>query len=450
MTAKFRFRLPAAAIVALSFLIIILIGTGLLCIPAASNSGEVDFLTALFTATSATCVTGLAVVPTATHWSYFGQAVILLLIQVGGLGFITIISLFIFYVKKRTSLSQRKLVMQSAGSVSLDGIKSLVVYILAGTLAFELLGAFLLCFSFVPAFGWGQGIWQAVFTSVSAFCNAGFTITDSFGQDSLTAFVSDPLVNIVVCLLIIIGGIGFFVWGDVVKHKHKLKSYSLHSKIVFAVTGALIAFGWIAFALFEWNNPDTLGGYDSGTKILASMFLAVTPRTAGFNTINTAGLSNAGSILTTVYMFIGGSPGSTAGGVKTTTIAILFFFSVASSKRYSETHVFRRKLEEDTLSQAVVVVSLYIAAIFVCAMAIAAIEGANGISSSDVVFEVVSAVGTVGLSKGITAGLHVASKLILILLMFFGRVGGYTLILVFSKERNPVTISRVAEHIIIG
>ncbi|MGN0814722.1 MAG: TrkH family potassium uptake protein [Candidatus Coproplasma sp.] len=450
MAGKFRFRLPTAAIFALSFLIIILIGTGLLCIPAATNSGKVDFLAAFFTATSATCVTGLAVVPTATHWSYFGQAVILLLIQIGGLGFITIISIFFFYVQKRASLSKRKLVMQSAGSVSLDGIKNLVKYILVGTFICEFIGAFLLCFSFVPAFGWGQGIWQSVFTSVSAFCNAGFTVTDSYGQDSLCAFVSDPLVNIVVCLLIIIGGIGFFVWGDIVKHRHKLKSYSLHSKIVLFSTCVLVVAGWILFALFEWNNPQTIGDYDVGTKILASLFLSVTPRTAGFNTVNTAGLSGAGSVLTVIYMFIGGSPGSTAGGVKTTTVAILFFFTVATSKRYFETHVFKRKLEEDALSQAVAIVFLYLAAIMVSALAIAAIEGASGVNSSDVVFEVVSAVGTVGLSRGITAGLHVASKLILIGLMFFGRVGGYTLILVFSKERSPVTISRVAEHIIVG
>ncbi|MGN0818270.1 MAG: TrkH family potassium uptake protein [Candidatus Coproplasma sp.] len=450
MVGKIRFRLPAAAVVALSFLVIILIGTGLLCIPAAINSGEVDFLVALFTATSATCVTGLSVVPTATHWSYFGQAIILLLIQVGGLGFITIISIFFLYIQKRTSLSKRKLVMQSAGSVNLEGVKSLVKYILIGTFAFEFIGAFLLCFSFVPEFGWGQGIWQSVFTSVSAFCNAGFTITDSYGQDSLCAFVSDPLVNIVVCLLIIIGGIGFFVWGDVVKHKHRLKSYSLHAKIALATTGFLISVGWVLFAVFEWNNPQTIGNYDAGTKILASMFLSVTPRTAGFNTINTANLSNAGSILTAVYMFIGGSPGSTAGGVKTTTVAVLFFFMIATAKRYSETHVFRRKLEDDALHQASVIMSLYVAAIIICAVAISAIEAASGLTTGDIVFEVISAVGTVGLSRGITAGLHVASKLLLIVLMFFGRVGGYTMILVFAKERSPVTILRVPEHIIIG
>lgn len=450
MSGKNRYRLPPAAVVALSFLVLILIGTGLLCIPAATNSGKVDFLSAFFTATSATCVTGLAVVPTATHWSYFGQAIILLLIQIGGLGFITIISIFFLYVQKRASLSKRKLVMQSAGSVSLAGIKSLVKYILVGTFAFEFAGAFLLCFSFVPKFGWGQGIWQAAFTSISAFCNAGFTITDSFGQDSLCAFVSDPLVNVVVCLLIIIGGIGFFVWGDAVKHKFKLKNYSLHAKIALATTGFLLAFGWVLFALFEWNNPATLGDKDVGTKLLASLFLSVTPRTAGFNTVNTAGLSNASGALTTVYMFIGGSPGSTAGGVKTTTIAVLLFFAVATSKRYSETHVFRRKLEDDSLSQASVIVSLYFAAIFASVLAISAIEGASGVGSDQVVFEVVSAVGTVGLSRGITAGLHVVSKLILVALMFFGRVGGYTLILVFAKERSPVTISRVAEHIIIG
>jgi trk system potassium uptake protein TrkH len=451
MERKFKFKMPAAAIVALSFLVAIAVGTAFLCIPAAISDGEVNFMTALFTATSATCVTGLSVVDSFNHWSYFGQAIILILIQAGGLGFVTIISIFLLNVKKRPSLSQRKLVMQSAGSVNLEGIRSLIKYILIGTFIFEFLGAFLLCFSFVPKMGWGQGIWQAIFTSVSAFCNAGFTLTDKFGESSLMGYVSDPLVNIVICLLIIIGGIGFFIWGDVVKYNIHFKKYSFHSKIVLSTTGILILSGWVLFAVFEWNNPATIGDYGVGTKILASLFMAVSPRTAGFNTVDIASLSNSGSLLTMIYMFIGGSPGSTAGGIKTTTIAVFFLSSIATAKRYDETHAFKRRFEDDAYHQAGVVIGLYFTLIIISVLIIGAVERESGFSLLALLFEVISAVGTVGLSYGnITPGLSIISQLIIVALMYCGRVGGFTLILIFSNEKKPVTISRVADKLIIG
>lgn len=451
-----NFKLPAAAIVALSFFMIICVGTALLCIPAATVERKVNFLTSLFTATSATCVTGLSVSAMATYWSYYGQVVILLLIQVGGLGFITIISLFMLYVKKHASLSQRKLVMQSAGSVDLASVKSLVKIILLGTLIFEVAGAFCLSFAFVPVYGWGEGIWQAVFTSVSAFCNAGFTITDRNGSVSLMQFVSNPLVNIVVILLIVIGGIGFFVWGDVIHHGIKIRKYSFHSKVVLSTTGVLIALGWALFMAFEWNNPATLGGKGAGTKILASLFMSVTPRTAGFNTVDYAGMSGAGNALTNVFMLVGGSPGSTAGGIKTTTLAVFVLSMWATSRRYDEIHLYKRRFEADASHQAGAIVCLYVLVAVASAMLICAIEsahfgwGAEMPSLTDVAFEVVSAVGTVGLSRGITPDLHAVSKIILIMLMFFGRVGGFTLVLVFSGEKKPVALSRVADKIIIG
>lgn len=449
MSNGHKIKLPPAAIVALSFLILILFGTILLCIPPATRDGHVNFLNSLFTATSATCVTGLIVADTFTHWSYYGQAVILLLIQIGGLGFITIMSLFMVVVKRHSSLSQRKLAMQSAGSVDLANVRSLIKYILIGTLIFEAVGAFLLCFSFVPVYGWGLGIWQAIFTSISAFCNAGFTITGANGGDSLCGFVSDPLVNIVVMLLIIIGGIGFFVWGDVVHHGIHIKKYSFHSKVVFATTGALIILGWAMFMGFEWNNPETIGNESVGTKILATLFMSVTPRTAGFNTINYAGISPAGNALTTCLMLIGGSPGSTAGGLKTTTAAVFVLSMIASSRRYSEIHLYKRRFESDASSQASAIVCLYILVSAVCVFLICAVEG-SAFALDEVSFEVVSAIGTVGLSRGITSELHAFSQVVLVLLMFFGRVGGFTLVLVFSGEKKPVTISRVAEKIIIG
>lgn len=444
-----KIKLPPAAIVALSFLILILSGTLLLCIPPATRDGHVDFITSLFTATSATCVTGLIVEDTFTYWSYYGQAVILLLIQIGGLGFITIMSLFIVAVKRHSSLSQRKLAMQSAGSVDLATVRPLLKYIIIGTAAFEFAGAVLLCFSFVPVYGWGLGIWEAIFTSISAFCNAGFTITGANGGDSLCAFVSDPLVNVVVMLLVIVGGIGFFVWGDVIHHGIHLKKYSFHSKVVFATTGALIVLGWAMFMAFEWNNPDTIGNEDVGTKILACLFMSVTPRTAGFNTVNYAGISSAGNALTTCLMFIGGSPGSTAGGIKTTTATVFVLSMIASSRRYDEIHLYERRFENDASSQASAIVCLYILVSAVCIFLICAVEG-SAFALDEISFEVVSAIGTVGLSRGITRDLHAFSQIVLALLMFFGRVGGFTFVLIFSGEKKPVSISRVAEKIIIG
>lgn len=444
-----KFKLPAAALVALSFFIIIWVGTAMLSLPFATRSGHVNFLTSLFTATSATCVTGLSVVPTSGYWSYYGQAVILLLIQVGGLGFITIISLFMLYVKKHTSLSQRKLVMQSAGSVDLASIKGLVKIILLGTLIFEFAGAFILCFAFVPVYGWGEGIWQAVFTSVSAFCNAGFTLTDKNGGESLLPFMNYPHVILTVSLLIIIGGIGFFVWGDVVRHGVHIKKYSFHSKVVLSTTGVLIILGWALFMAFEWNNPATIGNYGAGTKVMSALFMSVTPRTAGFAAVDYSKMSGAGNTLTTVFMLIGGSPGSTAGGIKTTTLAVFVLSMWAASHRYDEIHLYKRRFEADASHQAAAIVCLYVLAAVASSMLICAVQGPT-FPVDKVVFEVVSAVGTVGLSQGITAGLHAVSKVILILLMYFGRVGGFTLVLIFSGEKKPVALSRVADKIIIG
>lgn len=452
-----KLKLPPAAIIAISVLGVIAVGTALLCIPAASNDGQVDFLAAFFTATSATCVTGLSAVDTATHWSYFGQAVILVLMQIGGLGLITILSVFFMYVQKHTSLSQRKLVMQSAGSVNLEGIKKLIKYILIVTFTCELIGAVLLATSFVPVMGWGRGIWQSVFTGVSAFCNCGFTLTGWYGQDSLNAYISDPVVSLTVCALIVIGGIGFFVWGDVIKNGIHFRRYSFHSKVALSTTACLIIAGWALFMAFEWNNPASIGNESVGTKILATLVMSICPRTAGFNTVSSGTLSSAGGMLTIVLMFIGGSPGSTAGGIKTTTLAVLVMSVISTARRRTESHLFGRRFDDDALPQAGTVFSIYITAVIICSMIICAIEAQSGFTSHQIVFEVVSAIGTVGLSCGpdavnptLTGLLMPASQLILIFLMFLGRVGGFTLILVFSNERQPVTISRVPDNVIIG
>lgn len=449
-----KFKLPAAAIVALSFFLLICVGSSLLSLPFATKSGHIDYLTSLFTATSASCVTGLAVEDTATYWSYYGQAVILILIQIGGLGFITIMSLFMLYVKKHTSLSQRKLVMQSAGSVDLVSVKGLVKIILLGTLIFESAGAFILAFAFVPVYGWGEGIWQSIFTSVSAFCNAGFTLTDKKeGYYSLVQFMNYPHVILTISLLIIIGGIGFFVWGDVVRHGIHIKKYSFHSKVVLSTTGVLIILGWALFMAFEWNNPATIGNWGAGTKVMSSLFMSVTPRTAGFAAVNYGEMSGAGNALTMALMLIGGSPGSTAGGLKTTTLAVFVLATWATARRENEVHLYNRRFENDASHQAGAIVCIYILVTVISTITICAIEGAgigDAVTIDSIAFEVVSAVGTVGLSHGITAGLHAATKVILILLMYFGRVGGFTLVLIFTGEKKPVSLSRVADKIIVG
>lgn len=444
-----KFRMPAAAMVALSFLFIIAVGTALLCFPAATSDGSVEFIDSLFTAVSAVCVTGLTVVGTFNHWSYYGQAVILVLIQIGGLGFITILSMIMLYTKKHTSLSERKLVMQSAGSASLSGLKKLVLYILIGTASFEFIGAFIMCFSFVPVYGWGLGIWQAVFTSVSAFCNAGFTITDANGTLSLCAFVGDPVISLTVVLLIIIGGIGFFVWGDIVKNGIHVTKYTLHTKIVLTVTAVLVFVGWLLFALIEWNNPDTIGNESVGTKLLATLFMSVTPRTAGFNNVDYANMSAAGILLSDMLMFVGGSPGSTAGGVKTTTMVVFLLSAISVARRKDEVHLFKRRFEKDAAVQACAVVCLYLFLIVASCIIILAAEG-DAFTLEEVSFEVLSAVNTVGLSMGITAKLGIVSKLVLMLLMTLGRVGGFTFILLFAGEKKPVTISCVSEKIMVG
>ncbi len=338
--------------------------------------------------------------------------------------------------------------------MDLASIKGLVKIILLGTLIFEFAGAFVLCFAFVPVYGWGEGIWQSIFTSVSAFCNAGFTLTDKKeGYYSLVQFMNYPHVILTISLLIIIGGIGFFVWGDVVHHGIHLKKYSFHSKVVLSTTGVLIVLGWALFMAFEWNNPATIGNWGAGTKVMSSLFMAVTPRTAGFAAVDYGSMSGAGNALTMALMLIGGSPGSTAGGLKTTTLAVFVLATWATARRENEVHLYNRRFENDASHQAGAIVCLYILVAVVSTMIICAIEGAGigaGISLDSVAFEVVSAVGTVGLSQGITAGLHAVSKVLLILLMYFGRVGGFTLVLIFSGEKKPVSLSRVADKIIVG
>ncbi len=436
-------------VIAFGVVMIILIGTFLLSLPISSQSREwTGFLTALFTATSATCVTGLTVVETFSYFSAFGQGVILVLIQIGGLGLITFVSLITLYLKKVTSLTQRKIAMQTAGGLRFDEIKKQLKYIFIGTFSFEFIGSILLSIAFIPDMGWSLGIRNGIFTSVSAFCNAGFTITDCVGQTSLMSYAGNWLVSLTVCVLILVGGIGFFVWNDVKKYKFRFRRYSLHSKTVLTVTVLLTVAGWILFGVFEWNNSDTIGDLSVGGKIIASLFLSVTPRTAGFSNIDYANLTGASSVLTIVYMFIGGSPGSTAGGLKTSTVAVLIIAAVATSRRREETVAFHRRFDGEAVFQASAVLFLYISASIVGILCLCAANPDAPLIS--IVTEVVSAIGTVGLSVNLTPTLSSFSLVVLCFLMFVGRVGGYSFVLIFSADRKAVKISHPKENILIG
>ena len=446
MTHK-KHRLTYTQLIALSFLLLILAGAFLLCLPISSASHEwTPILDAAFTATSATCVTGLVVVDTYTHWSFFGQAVILLLIQIGGLGFMTVMTMFAIFTHKRISLHKRRLLMQSAGNLQLNGVTTLIRKILIGTLIFEGAGTLILATRFCPKFGFWSGLWSALFHSVSSFCNAGF---DLMGRhwwfSSFTSMQSDWIVQITLMALIIIGGIGFFVWSDILKCKWHMKRYALHTKIVLTTTVALILFGWVGFFLLERNGA--LAGMSTGEQILGALFQSVTTRTAGFNTIDQAALTDGGGILTIVLMLIGGSPGSTAGGIKTATILIVLLNAVASVRGRDSITIFKRRISDDTVKQACSIATIYLLLTILSAVAIMLIEA---VPLEKAVFETSSALGTVGLTMGLTPHVGAVSRIILAFLMYAGRVGGLSLALAFSTERENPDIQRPTEKILIG
>ena len=435
--------------IVLSFFLLIITGALILTLPISSRTHEwTSFIDALFTATTASCVTGLVVVDTYTHWSVFGQVIILTLIQIGGLGVMTIIALISLFLKRRITLGERRLLMQSAGSLHISGIVKLLKRILMGTAIVEGTGALILAFVFCPRMGFFPGLWNAIFHSVSAFCNAGIDLMGKYGQFSsfTTAGLQfNPVVNLTIMTLIIIGGIGFVVWTDVARHKFDFKKYELHSKIALVTTALLLASGTVLLFIFEYNK--SFEGFTFGQKVLAAMFQSVTPRTAGFNTIDLTKLSESGQALTTVLMFIGGSPGSTAGGIKTTTFAVLLLSALAAAKRYGSVTVFKRKLDENTIVQASSILSVYVACVFTAVLIICAVEP---YSLAQVLFETVSAIGTVGLTLGIAPSLCATSKLVLIALMFTGRVGGLSLMLVLAERRKNVKITRPTSQILIG
>nr|WP_302598651.1 TrkH family potassium uptake protein [uncultured Cellulosilyticum sp.] len=442
-----KYKLTYTQMSAIGFMLIILIGACLLSLPIASKAGvATPFIDALFTSASATCVTGLVVYDTFTHFSVFGQVVILALIQIGGLGFMAVATLFSLMLRRKIGLRERGLLQESVSTIHIGGVVRMTKHILIGTLIFEGIGAVFLSLRFIPEMGLGKGIYNGVFHSISAFCNAGFDLMGRFEPgSSLTRYSGDYLVNIVVMALIIIGGIGFFVWEDIWKNKWQFSRYHLHTKIVVVITTLLIFVPTLLFYGMEKNN--TLAGMSGPHAMLASFFQAVTPRTAGFNTIPIGELTEGSALLTMVLMIIGGCPGSTAGGIKTTTFVVIILSFISSINHTEDLNIFNRRLEPSIEKRAYSVITTYLIGSTLAVLLICMIQP---LPLKEVFFEVLSALSTVGMSMGITSKLNAISKFMIALVMFCGRVGSLSVALAFAEKKVAVPIRQPIEKIAIG
>ena len=414
-------KLSSFQIILIGFAVVILLGAILLAMPFSSATGQfTPFIDTFFTSTSAVCVTGLVVYDTATHWSIIGQIIILILIQVGGMGVVSVAAAFAILSGKKIGLFGKGAMQEAISAPTLGSIVPLTGFILKGILIIELLGALIMMPVFCSDFG-AQGIWMAIFHSISAFCNAGFDLMGGVsGQfSSLTYFESHPLINIVIMLLILIGGIGFLTWEDVVKHKFHFSKYRLQSKAVLIITAILVVLPTLYFFFFEfWNMP-------LGDRILLSLFQAITPRTAGFNTADLTLITPTGLLIIIILMLIGGSSGSTAGGMKITTVAVLFSATISVFGKKENAEMLKRRVDDNTVKSALSILMLYLT-LFLLGSAV--ISTAEGLPMMTCMFETASAIATVGLSLGITPSLGIISKIILIILMFIGRIGGLTMI----------------------
>ncbi len=440
-------KISPLKIILFGFIILIFIGTILLCLPISSRSGQpTPFITSSFTATSAVCVTGLIKVDTYNYWSPFGQAVILGLIQVGGIGFMTICITAISLSHKKIGLASRELMQSSVSAPQRGGIVKMTRFILVGTLLIEFSGAVLLSIAFVPRFG-AKGLWYALFHSVSAFCNAGFDLMGSGGEfSSLTSFDKNPYVCIVISALIVIGGLGFFVWKDLIDNRFRFKMLRMHSKAVLITSTILIFGGGILLYLTELPNSSSQE-HSALYQIGNSLFQSVSTRTAGFNTVDLSQLTHSTIFIMVLLMMVGGSPGSTAGGLKTTTLAVLFASVISVFKRKKSVEMFGRRLEENVSSLALCIFAMYLMLGSAGAVFISTVENVPFINA---LFESASAVATVGLTTGITPQLGILSSIVLMLMMLFGRVGSLTMLLAFSNYKSRPQSQKPLEKIQIG
>lgn len=447
---KKRFSFSTTQLILLSFLLAIFVGSILLYLPISSKTGKaVSYIDALFTSATSVCVTGLVTVPTFSTWSFFGQLVILVLIQVGGLGIITIMSMLMILLHRKIGIGDRLLIQDAFNLNSLSGLVIFVKKVVVGTFLVEGIGALCYMAVFVPEYG-VKGIWISIFNSVSAFCNAGI---DIIAEDSLCGYAANPIINIVTCALIILGGIGFIVWWDVLgvlknKKKNRLRRLSLHSKIALSMTAFLIVSGAVLFFAFEYNNPCTIGQYSFVDKLQISVFQSVTTRTAGFATIPQQNMTDASSIVSLLLMFIGGSPVGTAGGVKTVTIAILFATAVSAVKNRNEVNCYNRNISRHSIMKAIGVLGMSFITVFISTVLLSLISNAEIL---DVLYETVSATATVGLTRNLTATLNTLGKIIIIITMYLGRVGPISLAVAFGiKKKSENIIKNPTEEISVG
>ena len=450
---KSKFSYSTTHLIMLSFLIGIIIGSILLSLPISSASGKsVPYIDALFTATTSICVTGLVTLPTVSTWSIFGQIIILLLIQIGGLGIITIMSAILISFNRRLGLKSRLLIHDAFNLNSLSGIVIFLKKVVIGTFIVEGIGALMYMTVFIPQYG-PRGIWISVFNAVSAFCNAGI---DIMSENSLCDYSLNPIVNFTTSMLVILGGIGYIVWWDVIRvskniRRQKLKCFSnltLHSKIAITSTVFLLLSGTVLFLIFEFNNPQTIKNLSWYDKLQVSFFQSMTTRTAGFASVPQTDLTNASSVVSLLLMFIGGSPVGTAGGVKTVTIAIVLFAALAAIKNENELSLFRRRISKEAISKAVAVISVSFMIMFISTVLLSAVTDAQIL---DVAYETVSATATVGLTRDLTPSLNIWGKIIIIVTMYLGRVGPISLLVAFNiKKEKKNIIKDPIEKINVG
>ena len=438
-----KHRLSSFQIIILGFAGVILLGAVLLMLPLSTTAGCITpFHEALFTATSAVCVTGLVVQDTGSYWSVFGQAVILTLIQIGGLGVVTVAASFALLSGRRISLMQRSTMQDAISAPKVGGIVRLTRFILRGTFLIELIGALAMLPVFCRDYGW-RGVWMAVFHSISAFCNAGFDIlgTESNRYPSLTGYAGSPVINITIMLLIVIGGIGFLTWDDICENKLHFHRYRMQSKVILVTTGLLIFLPAVFFFFSDFS------ALPAENRLLASFFQSVTPRTAGFNTVDLPAMSGASLGVMILLMLIGGSPGSTAGGMKTTTLAVLLSNAAATFRQRDSAQFFGRRVDGSAVKTAATILTMYLALFFGGGVFISVYED---LPLSSCLYEAASAVGTVGLTLGITPQLHIPSQMVLIALMYLGRVGGLTLVYAAVSTKKAGSAKLPQESITIG
>ena len=445
---KFLRNVSPTRVIAFSFAFVIVIGTILLSLPIATvKTHDTGILDAMFTAVSATCVIGMSPYDTCTHWTMFGQIVILVLFQIGGLGIMTFMSMFAVFLHKKIGLQERILLVQEAGNIRLNGVIKLLKKIFIGTFLFEGIGAIILTFAFYEEMGLKKSIYYGIFHSVSAFCNAGFDLM-GFREPftSMTYYQKNPLVCFTLMALIFVGGLGFFVWSDVLKNKFRFTKYSLHSKIILYSALVLILVGWFFYYIFELN--ENLYNLTYSEKIMSSLFMSISTRTAGFNTMDLTQLSEPGLLLTMCLMFIGAGVGSTSGGIKTTTAAILLAAIMSFAKGKKDVVIFKRRIQNETIRHAAAILIVYMAAVLVSTTVICFVDG---ISLQDGLFETIAAVSTVGYTRVGIQNMSMFSRVIIMILMYGGRIGFMSLLMVFwEKEKGEAPVEYPAEEIMIG